>query len=291
MKLSSAVAEFIAELRMSKAAATCAAYQSDLGQLVAQARPNSVLAFNEPLVTGYFLSLSQQGQGMATLHRKRAAVGEFARWGRRRGLWAVNPIEANPMLRFRRPDPVPRPLMRDEAARLLALPLRGAEAVLRALLYYTGLRVSTICALPIEAWSASPVDLGGGLKVAGTLRAIGKGSRTLIVPVVSELHAALAEWTRARPGIRGAPLVRYTDGRPYQRKSLERMTRIWGEAAQVGDCTPHRFRHTYASDLLERGTDIRVIQRLLGHADIKSTLVYTKVTDAQAFTAVLRRAG
>ena len=66
------------------------------------------------------------------------------------------------------------------------------------------------------------------------------------------------------------------------------MTHAWGQAAQVPDCTPHRFRHTYATRLLEGGVDLRVVKELMGHVDIKSTVMYTQVTDAVLGAAVLR---
>ena len=77
-------------------------------------------------------------------------------------------------------------------------------------------------------------------------------------------------------------------GRPYGRRLMERLTHAWGERAQVPDCLPHRFRHTFATDLLREGTDIRVIQVLLNHADLGTTAIYTKVVDAQTGAAVLR---
>jgi site-specific recombinase XerD len=56
----------------------------------------------------------------------------------------------------------------------------------------------------------------------------------------------------------------------------------------VPDCLLHRFRHTYATRLLEHGVDLRVVKELLGHEDIKSTVTYTEVTDATLIAAVLR---
>ena len=77
-------------------------------------------------------------------------------------------------------------------------------------------------------------------------------------------------------------------GRPYTRRMMERLTHQWGERAQVPNCLPHRFRHTFATDLLRQRTDIRVIQTLLNHADLGTTPIYTKVVDAQTGEAVLR---
>jgi len=70
---------------------------------------------------------------------------------------------------------------------------------------------------------------------------------------------------------------------------MERLRGLgWSEAAQVANCVPHRFRHTFATDLLLQGTDIRVNQALLHHADLGTTQVYTKVVGSQLGAAVLR---
>ncbi len=80
-----------------------------------------------------------------------------------------------------------------------------------------------------------------------------------------------------------------TPGRPYRRRTIERLTAKWGERAGVaGRCTPHRLRHSFATQLFQRGTDIRIVQALLGHADIKSTTIYTQVGDAQLFGDILK---
>jgi site-specific recombinase XerD len=295
MKLTKAVAEFIKELEPSKAKATRDGYASDLNHLASMARPDSVLTFNEALATTYFLALSSQNQAMSTLHRKRASVSQFAEWGVRKGLWPKNPLAGNPMFRFRKPVSIPRPYTRDEIERLLALPLIGVEKVFRSLLYFTGLRVTPICEILISNVNLGvqeiDVDVNGErqrITIHGTVRTVGKGNKPHIVPVVAELAAVLGDWLRERPGRGHEWLVRQGNGRPFRRKTVERMTAAWGEAAGVADCIPHRWRHTYATDLLAKGTDIRVIQRLLGHDSIQSTLVYTKVSDAQAFAAVLR---
>jgi site-specific recombinase XerD len=77
-------------------------------------------------------------------------------------------------------------------------------------------------------------------------------------------------------------------GKPLTRRLVEHITDLWGEAASLPDCLPHRFRHTYATKLLESGVDVRVVKELLGHGGIKSTVVYTQVTDTALSAAVLR---
>ena len=68
---------------------------------------------------------------------------------------------------------------------------------------------------------------------------------------------------------------------------IERRTQDWGVAAKVTDCTPHRFRHTFATALVDKGVDVRIIQVLMDHADLNTTQLYTKVADVQAFEAML----
>ena len=73
-------------------------------------------------------------------------------------------------------------------------------------------------------------------------------------------------------------LLQQKNGRPYNRRLIAQMTQRWGTAAKVADCTPHRFRHTFATSMLEAGTDLRLVQAALAHEDIKSTTLYTEVT-------------
>jgi site-specific recombinase XerD len=82
-------------------------------------------------------------------------------------------------------------------------------------------------------------------------------------------------------------LIAQKTGRPFRRLMIERRTHRWGRLAGVADVTPHRFRHTFATDLLDRKVDIRLVQLLLDHEDIRSTTIYTRVRDEQAFGAMM----
>jgi integrase/recombinase XerD len=294
MKLSRAVQEFIDQGRTHLTPATLAAYDSDLSRLVALASPDSVLAFTSDLVRVYFLGLSHQNRKMSTLYRKHSALQEFARWGVRKRLWATNPMEE--IQRPPKPRHLPRPYSPKETGRLMRLELPAIERVIRGLLYYTGLRVTPICQLKVGDLSFDEIRHPNGVTFPGTLRTIGKGSKPLVTPMHPALKELLFAYTLERTDLKGQSWVLQQPpkkqsksvGRPYTRRLIERLTHAWGERAQVPNCLPHRFRHTFATDLLRHGADIRVIQALLNHADLGTTAVYTKVVDAQTGEAVFR---
>jgi integrase len=133
---------------------------------------------------------------------------------------------------------IPRPHTDEEMDRLMALPLTGVQNVARALLRYTGLRVSPVCALKIGDVNLSPFNVEG-VSLPGSIRA-------------------------SNPSRPYDPLLRRANGAPFTRSGIERWTRSWGEAARVDNCTPHRFRHSLATDLLRRGVPVEVIPRILG---------------------------
>lgn len=310
MTLSQAIEEFLRDCaRNQKSRETQTAYRSDLKVLAALAMVHardSVLCFTSALVTEYFLALSEKGLGMATLHRRRATINEFSRWGMRKRLWAHDPMSEAPTIK--RPKTLPRPFDELQRDRIFALDLPLVERALRAVLYYTGLRVTPICGIRLDDLSFSKV-LIGGLEWPGSVRTVGKGNKPHVVPMHPDLREILLAYVREthqlvlpRPHPKSY-LFRQASGTPWTRRMVERRTKRWGDCgdlvghtqgascsacAQVPACEPHRFRHTFATDLLKAGTDIRVIQALLAHADLSTTATYTKVVDQQSLGAVLR---
>jgi integrase/recombinase XerD len=294
MKLSRAIQEFLADGRTYLSPATLAAYESDLGRLAALVSPDSVLGFTPDVIRAYFLGLSHQNRRMATLYRKHSALHEFSRWGVRKGLWLKNPMED--IQRPPKPQHLPRPFSPEEMRRIMQLELAPIERVIRAVLYYTGLRVSPICAIKVGDLSFDEIRYPNGVTFPGTIRTTGKGSKPLVTPMHPALKELLFGFALEHTDMKGqSPLLRQprkkqsrSVGRPYTRRMIERLTHQWGTRAEVPNCLPHRFRHTFATDLLRQGTDIRVIQILLGHADLGTTAIYTRVVDAQTGEAVLR---
>lgn len=117
-----------------------------------------------------------------------------------------------------------------------------------------------------------------------------KGNKELLVPMAPELALVLKDWLATHPGRSHGPLLHHgPEFLPYSRGALESWARDWGKAANVLRAHPHRFRHTFATDLLRKGVGLEVIQKLLGHSSISTTQVYTKIADASLIKAVLMR--
>lgn len=165
------------------------------------------------------------------------------------------------------PDPA------DEAA-MAADPVRVRDRAMLELLYATGARISELINLDLD-------DL-----VDPTLvRLFGKGSKERIVPVGGYAQRALdAYLVRTRPTLvgqgKGTPAL-FLNQRGG-RLSRQSAWQIISEAAQVaelpGEISPHTFRHSFATHLLEGGADVRVVQELLGHSSVATTQIYTLVT-------------
>jgi len=276
MRMSSAVAEWLTEVKTQHpGTATWTAYKSDLHRLVSFASIDTILHFTPELCRNYFASISSQGIRPSTLHRKMAAVSEFGKWGVRNKLWHANPMDG--VARVRRPRHLPRPFSNDEMARLFALDLEPVERVMRGMLFLTGLRVTPLCKLKVGDVSYDPP----------TIRAWVKGAKTQVIQMHPALKDLLYSYTLAHSDLRGqSPLLAQPNGRPYHRKTIERITAEWGVRAQVPACLPHRFRHSFATRLLEAGVDIRLIKEAMGHEDISSTAIYTQVTDAKLAAAI-----
>jgi integrase/recombinase XerD len=151
-------------------------------------------------------------------------------------------------------------------------PVTSRDGVMFELLYSSGLRVSELISLRLEDISFD----------AGFLRVIGKGSKERIVP----LHMRALEKLKRYVGMERPQILRKKNS-PYlfitRRGGPMTRQRFWQTMKKLGrkiglDISPHTIRHSFATHLLEGGADLRSLQKLLGHADISTTQIYTKVT-------------
>jgi integrase/recombinase XerD len=275
--LLSGIDAFLTELRVERGLSplTVAAYRQDLAQFAAVAG-DAWRRDPEP-VRDFVNGLRRAGRRPSTQARKMAAVRSFYGFALREGL-AERDVAA--LLDAPRPGSyLPDVLSRDQVARILDAPPADDPAGIRdrammELLYASGLRVSELTGLDTDR-----VDLPG-LQV----RVIGKGNRERWAPMGEEarerMHRYLAgprsAWTAGRPT--AAVFVSQRGTRLARRSVWEivkRWTSVAGVAARV---TPHTFRHSFATHLLEGGADLRVVQTLLGHASISTTQLYTHLT-------------
>lgn len=168
------------------------------------------------------------------------------------------------------PETLPDVLSPGEVRRLLSAGRNVRQRVLLMLAYGAGLRISEICSLP-----AKDIDRQRMLiHVRGA-----KGGRDRYVMLSERLLAALREYWRLGRPPRPHLFPGRQPGRPISPRTIQRMVHRVGRACGVGRrVTPHLLRHCFATHLLEAGTDVRVIQRLLGHASIRTTARYTAVS-------------
>lgn len=150
------------------------------------------------------------------------------------------------------------------------------------ILFCGGLRVSEVSDLLITS-----VDLGDDV-----IRVNGKGNRERIVPIVSaQLRQALRRWLELRQRHHPDTPLLFTNrnGRRLSDQSIRHIVRRIAETSGAGRVTPHMFRHTLATQLLEEGVDLRHIQRLLGHSSITTTTIYAAVSDRSQRESLLSR--
>lgn len=162
------------------------------------------------------------------------------------------------------------------------LPLWIRDRAILELMYASGLRASEVLML----------KLGDRLERARTLRVMGKGRKQRLVPMGVPAADALADYLRdGRPRLLNAEraadrsdkgcVFLSKNGRPLTRARLQVIVRHYAAKAGLGHVHPHMLRHSFATHLLAGGADLRVVQELLGHADIATTEIYTHVDRSQ----------
>jgi len=229
------------------------------------------------LVRAHLAALADRGLSARSRARALAAIRGFLRFLTMRGELRADPAAE---LGVRRPPTrLPRALGTGHVAALLGPPDADAPRALRdrallELLYACGLRVSEAVTL-----RGAQVNLE-----AGFVTVMGKGGKERVVPIGRPARSALEAYlTRERPRLlhgRPSPFVFLGPrGRPLTRQAVWKLVRRRALAAGVGErVSPHTLRHTFATHLLEGGADLRIVQTLLGHADISTTQIYTHVS-------------
>ena len=247
-------------------------------------------------VEDYLVACDADGLSKATRARRLSSIRQMFRFANEEG-WRSD----NPALRITGPGAsksLPKTLSQDEVGRLLdAARTKGRtegdrlrNCALVELLYATGMRVSELVGLPVAAVRGDP----------RMILVRGKGDKERMVPLSAPARAALAAWLVQRDSDEaaarkaGKPALKALFPGPGVEGHLTRQHfyLLIKEIAVLGGVdpakvTPHTLRHAFATHLLAGGADLRVIQTLLGHADVATTEIYTHVLDEQLKTLVL----
>lgn len=231
----------------------------------------------------YLSHLIEQGIVKASIARKLSAIRSFYRYLLREEMVPTSPVEttSSPKLDRR----LPSFLSVEEMNRLLeapdlSTPQGQRDRALLELLYASGLRVSELVKLNLEH-----IDLD-----SREIRVMGKGSKERMVLMGEPAARALSDYLRqGRPQLFGAR-IRMTNaifinryGERLAERRVQRILGKYGRIAGIGRRVhPHMLRHSFATHLLDGGADLRVVQELLGHANLSSTQIYTHVSKSQA---------
>jgi integrase/recombinase XerC len=289
------LADFLDHLRLNENASahTVRAYESDLTQFITfvaaalnRRRPDlQATDFNHLHIRAFLGDLHKRGNSRASAARKLAAIRTFGRYLRREGAIQGDPaaLVGTP----KREQRLPAHLAEAEMSRLLEMPdtsspLGRRDRAILELFYASGLRLSEL---------------------------VGVGLEDRIVPFNRSTEAAIRAWlndresiaaavrppSRTRFGVTGKviksrrgvdPLFLNYQGGRLSTRSVDRLVRKYVAACSTRfGISPHALRHSFATHLLERGADLRVIQELLGHARLSTTQRYTHVNAAQLLDA------
>jgi integrase/recombinase XerD len=279
-----AIDDFLAMLAAERGAAanTMAAYRGDLES--AEAIVGSLALADGAKLEA--LSKAWATLAPASVARKASALRQFYAFLVDEGARPDDPGHALPRPATRRP--LPRILTHEEIERLFAhaeieagteRPQAVRMLALLALLYGSGLRATELVSLPL---AAVPRD-------APLLTVTGKGGQARMVPVSGAASAALSRWLKVRP--EGRFLFPSRGGKHLTRVWLFQLLKELAVRAEIAPqkVSPHVLRHAFATHLLEGGADLRVLQTLLGHADIATTQIYTHVDSARLVALVNER--
>ncbi len=259
---------------------TIAAYLNDLNQFLEFCRAQSNGANLAPaectqaILREYMITLQGRGYASATVARKVAAVKSFFHY-----LTAQGAVTSDPTVGLDSPKiekRAPRILTPDEVERLLAAPSHSVgpkalrDRALLELLYATGMRVTELVTLEV-----SDIDLD-----KATVNCKGKTrQRTIPVQSATALTALKDYLLRSRPGLAKdstqAALFLNHRGEKLTRQGLWLIIKSYSETANIpAEVTPHTLRHSFAKHLVSKGTEMRHLQELLGHANLSTTLIY-----------------
>lgn len=289
MQLDAALDAYLHHLRIERglAANSVQSYAHDLNKFIQYAASqDSSDSRNIDLsqVSGWLTSLSKSGLTSRSIARHLSALRGLLKFLIREGELAEDPAQL-----AARPKPIkrlPKPLDLAEIMRLLDAPnpdsaLGVRDRAMLSMAYASGLRASEVVHIRVGDVDAQ----------RGVVSVTGKGDKTRLVPLGEVALAHLDEYLKTSAVPRSDPCVSLLfpsrrSGGPLTRQAFWKIVKRHALKAGLSDrIHPHQLRHSFATHLLQGGADLRSVQTLLGHANVATTEIYTKVSDDQVRVA------
>ena len=271
MEIDNAVEEFINFIRVERqySTQTITAYAKDLSELAIyidnEKLENNIKAVDFYVLRGFITTLYDKELSKSSIERKISTLKSFFKFLYRRGIIEDNPAR---MLKFPKKEKyLPNVFNVDDIFTLLD------DALILELLYGTGVRVSELVGL-----DRNMVDLQGM-----RILVLGKGKKERIVPLAPEIVSLIKDYYKVMYDIVSEGRMVESDALIINRlgsrmtdRTIRRVVETYLKKAGLPlDYSPHSFRHTFATHLLEGGADLRSIQELLGHESLATTQKYT----------------
>ena len=271
------IEDFLGHLKLERgfSANSLAAYRRDLVEFAEITGAGSVESIAPQAAGAWLRCLGQKGRKPATIARKVSSLKQFFKYLVESGTIAQNPMTILAAPRISRYHPhylSPKDIERIIEAADPAAPNGRRDRMIVELMYGSGLRISEMLTL----------KLGDIEFEAGFLRVTGKGNKQRLVPLGRYAREAVETYLNAAPDPKSREnanyLLRNRLGKPMSRVGLWKIIKkLVARAGISKPVTPHTLRHSFATHLLEGGADLRVVQEMLGHADISTTQIYTTI--------------
>ena len=279
MDLSRALREYLNYVSVERGCSrnTVLAYGRDLRNYIAGLKRAGVTLpdqITRERIEAHIQHLRESGLAISSVERAVSAIKGFHRFMVSERITAAHPAADLPLPK--KPDRLPDVISHDQAASLLDQPFPETPAGQRdhaivEVLYGCGLRVSELCGL----------DLRRVLLDEQVLRVVGKGDKERIVPIVGTAAEVLGDYLEnwrpqlVNPRVSTPAVFLNNRGRRLSRQSVHSLVARAGGVVGIEGLHPHTLRHSFATHMLEGGADLRIVQELLGHADISTTQLYT----------------
>lgn len=251
-------------------------YSQDLGSLLLFLKDKSykLEELSDRTLFLYLTYLRAKGLKSRSLARHLSSLRGFFTFAVDEGWYKQDPghLLENPKL----PKKLPEFLSREEISRFLSLPDTSTKLGMRdkamlELLYAAGLRVSELIEMKVLDYDPQ----------VGILKVFGKGAKERLVPIHFTAQEVLGRYlSNTRPTFKPAEDYMFLNrsGKGLTRQGVWKLIKRFAEKAGIKrSISPHTFRHSFATHLLEGGADLRTVQLLLGHADISATEIYTHI--------------